>query len=64
MFIYMFLVLCTAPHKYVVNDPDGSIRPQCCVDIVIRHSMPIATNCNINDKFRITVLDHNTKQVI
>ncbi|GLV32074.1 hypothetical protein CBL_11970 [Carabus blaptoides fortunei] len=63
-FAVRFQVLCTSPHKYTVNDPDGSIRPLCCVDIVIRHTMPIAANCNVTDRFRITMLDHSTKQVL
>lgn len=56
-------MLSTAPQKYNVTDPDGSIRPQCCVDIAIRHLMPIAANCNSLDRFRVNLLDHSTKQV-
>lgn len=57
-------VLCTTPNKYSVTDPEGSIGPFSCVDIVIRHNMPIAANCNTVDKFRITMQDHTTKKVL
>ncbi|VEN35074.1 unnamed protein product [Callosobruchus maculatus] len=59
-----FKVLCTAPNKYAVIDPEGSIGPRMLVDIVIRHTMPIPANCNVTDKFRISMQDHTTKQVI
>ncbi|KAF5290614.1 hypothetical protein FQR65_LT01904 [Abscondita terminalis] len=59
-----FKVLCTAPNKYTVIDPDGSIGPQACVDIVVRHTFPIIANCNSLDKFRITMQDHSTRQVL
>jgi len=56
-------VLCTAPNKYTVVDPEGSIRPKFCVDIVVRHSAVSPANCNITDKFRIHLQNHTTKQV-
>lgn len=56
-------VLCTAPNKYTVVDPEGSIRPKFCVDIVVRHSAISPANCNITDKFRIHLQNHTTKQV-
>ncbi|XP_025829273.1 motile sperm domain-containing protein 1-like [Agrilus planipennis] len=59
-----FKVLCTSPNKYTVIDPEGSIGPSKCVDIVIRHTMPLLAHCNITDKFRITLQDHTTKQVL
>uniref|UniRef100_A0A1B6D1E0 Motile sperm domain-containing protein 3 n=1 Tax=Clastoptera arizonana TaxID=38151 RepID=A0A1B6D1E0_9HEMI len=59
-----FKVLCTAPKKYTVVDPEGSIKPQCCIDIVIRHNVVTQNNCHITDKFRIQMFDHVTKQVI
>lgn len=59
-----FKVLCTAPNKYTVIDPDGSIGPQACVDIVVRYTFPVIANCNVTDKFRITMQDHSTKQVL
>lgn len=45
-------------------DPDGTISPQGCVDVVIRHTMPMISNCNVTDKFRIQMQDHATKQVL
>ncbi|KAK5640236.1 hypothetical protein RI129_011047 [Pyrocoelia pectoralis] len=59
-----FKVLCTAPNKYTVIDPEGSIGPQACVDIVVRHTLPIVPNCNTTDKFRITMQDHSTRKVL
>lgn len=59
-----FRVLCTAPNKYTVVDPEGSIRPKFCVDIVVRHSAVSPANCNITDKFRIHLQNHTTKQFI
>lgn len=56
-------MLCTSPHKYSVIDPEGSIGPRMLVDIVIRHNSPVTNNCNVTDKFRISMQDHTTKQV-
>lgn len=56
--------MCTAPNKYTVVDPEGSIKPHCCIDIVVRHNATTSSNCNITDKFRIQMQDHATKQVI
>ncbi|ERE88769.1 motile sperm domain-containing protein 3 [Cricetulus griseus] len=36
-FALKFKVLCTTPNKYVVVDAAGAVKPQCCVEIVIRH---------------------------
>lgn len=54
--------MCTAPNKYSVIDPEGSIAPHSSVDIVIRHNFPVAAHCNVVDKFRITMQDHATRQ--
>lgn len=56
-------VMCTAPNKYTVVDPEGSIKPHCCIDIVVRHNATISSNCNVTDKFRIQMQDLTTKQV-
>lgn len=45
-------------------DPEGSIGPHMLVDIVIRHTAPTQTNCNVTDKFRISMQDHSTQQVV
>ncbi|KAJ1522361.1 hypothetical protein ONE63_002653 [Megalurothrips usitatus] len=63
-FAVRFKVMCTAPNKYTVVDPEGSIKPQCCIDIVVRHNATTPSNCNITDKFRIQMQDHVTKQLI
>ena len=55
--------MCTAPNKYTVVDPEGSIKPQCCIDIVVRHNATTPSNCNVTDKFRIQMQDYTTKQV-
>lgn len=60
----LFKVLCTAPKKYTVVDPEGSIKPQSCIDIVVRHNIVSPSNCNVTDKFRIQMRDCITKQVI
>ncbi|XP_063243230.1 motile sperm domain-containing protein 1-like isoform X2 [Bacillus rossius redtenbacheri] len=63
-FAIRFRVLCTAPSKYTVVDPEGSIRPHCCIDIVVRHNAVYPGNCNVTDKFRVEMQNHATKQVI
>ncbi|XP_077269174.1 motile sperm domain-containing protein 1 isoform X1 [Temnothorax americanus] len=59
-----FRVLCTAPYKYQVVDPEGVIKPSSCVDIVVRHTAILASNCNVVDKFRILMHEYPNKQVI
>ncbi|CAH0547177.1 unnamed protein product [Brassicogethes aeneus] len=59
-----FRVLCTAPTKYHVMDPEGSIGPASCVDFVVRHTMPSQSNCNVTDKFKIALLNYTTKQTL
>lgn len=59
-----FRVLCTAPYKYQVVDPEGVIKPSSCVDIVVRHTSISASNCNVIDKFRIHMHEYPTKQTI
>lgn len=62
MMFCCFLVFSTAPNKYVVVDPEGTIKARCCVDIVVRHMALTPMNCTV-DKFRIQMLEHPTKQV-
>ncbi|XP_076629464.1 motile sperm domain-containing protein 1 [Colletes latitarsis] len=59
-----FKVLSTAPNKYKVIDPEGTIKARCFVDIVIRHTSLMLSNCNVIDKFRIQMQEHPTKQTI
>lgn len=63
-FAVRFKVYCTAPDKYIVVDPEGSIKPMCQIDLVFRHNALSPANCNVTDKFRIQLHDHTTKQVI
>ncbi|OAD56208.1 Motile sperm domain-containing protein 1 [Eufriesea mexicana] len=59
-----FKILCTAPNKYKVVEPEGTIKARCCIDIVVRHTSLIHSNCNVVDKFRIQMQEHPTKQAI
>ncbi|KAG5322943.1 MSPD1 protein, partial [Pseudoatta argentina] len=59
-----FRVLCTAPYKYQVVDPEGIIKASSCVDIVVRHMAILANNCNVIDKFRIHMHEYPSKQII
>ncbi|KAL0112186.1 hypothetical protein PUN28_011928 [Cardiocondyla obscurior] len=59
-----FRVLCTAPYKYQVVDPEGVIKASSCVDIVVRHTAILPNNCNIIDKFRIHMHEYPTKQLL
>ncbi|XP_011500074.1 PREDICTED: motile sperm domain-containing protein 1-like [Ceratosolen solmsi marchali] len=58
-----FKIFCTAPNKYVVVDPEGTIKARSCVDIVVRHIALSLLNCTI-DKFRIQMLEYPNKQII
>ncbi|KAI4499364.1 hypothetical protein M0802_005624 [Mischocyttarus mexicanus] len=57
-----FKVLCTAPNKYKVVDPEGTIKAKCCVDLVVRHTALLISNCNVTDKFRVHMQEHPNKQ--
>lgn len=59
-----FKVLSTNPQKYTVVEPEGSIKPNCSLPIVIRHNDVKPSNCNVTDKFRIQFLEYTTKKVI
>lgn len=59
-----FKVFCTAPRKYTVVDSEGTIRPRCCVDIVVRHIDININNEGVKDKFRIQVVEHGQKKII
>lgn len=63
-FTVRFNVLSTAPKKYTVVDAEGSLKSQCCIDIVVRHNAVIPANCEVTDKFRIQMLDYTTRQVL
>ncbi|CAK9795394.1 Motile sperm domain-containing protein 1 [Anthophora quadrimaculata] len=59
-----FKVLCTAPDKYKVVPPEGTIKSLCCVDIIVRHTHLVMSNCNVVDKFKIRIQDYPNKQII
>jgi len=63
-FVVNFRVLCTAPWKYRIIDPEGSIKPHCCVDIVIRHNSIEPSCMNVTDKFRIQMIEYNRSQIL
>lgn len=63
-FAVSFKVLCTSPNKFTVIDPEGVVAPQSCIDIIIRYTQPTIAHCNAIDKFRITMLDRTTQQVL
>lgn len=62
-FSLKFRVLATSPNKYIVADSEGSIRPRCCVDIVIRHNAILSSNIGVTDKFRIQTQEYGHSQI-
>ncbi|XP_064933670.1 motile sperm domain-containing protein 1 isoform X3 [Columba livia] len=57
-------VLCTTPNKYAVVDPTGAVKPQCCVDIVIRHRDVRASYFGVIDKFRLQVSEQSQRKAL
>uniref|UniRef100_A0A8C9UQK9 Motile sperm domain-containing protein 1 n=1 Tax=Spermophilus dauricus TaxID=99837 RepID=A0A8C9UQK9_SPEDA len=60
-FALKFKVLCTTPNKYVVVDAAGAVKPQCCVDIVIRHRDVRSCHYGVIDKFRLQVSEQSQR---
>ncbi|KHN84660.1 Motile sperm domain-containing protein 1 [Toxocara canis] len=59
-----YKVLCTAPRKYSVIEPRGTLRAKCCVDIVIRHlGAQIRSNIGISDRFRFEACKYGDSEV-
>ncbi|EDM13253.1 motile sperm domain containing 3, isoform CRA_a [Rattus norvegicus] len=56
-----FRVLCTAPAKYTVFDAEGYVKPQSCIDIVIRHVAPIPSHYDVQDRFRIELSEEGAE---
>lgn len=56
-----FRVLSTAPAKYTVFDAEGRVKPQSCVDIVIRHVAPIPSHYDVQDRFRIELSEEGAE---
>ncbi|KAI4819392.1 hypothetical protein KUCAC02_004639 [Chaenocephalus aceratus] len=63
-FALKFKVLCTAPNKYTVVDSTGAVRPQCCVDIVIRHRDVRPCQYGVYDKFRLQVSEQSQRKAL
>lgn len=59
-----FRVLSTSPRKYLVVDPEGTIKSRCCVDIVIRHNAVSPSNCGVTDKFRIQIQEQGRRRLV
>ncbi|XP_013416374.1 motile sperm domain-containing protein 1-like [Lingula anatina] len=58
-----FKVQCTAPKKYSVIDPEGVVKPRCCVDVVIRHVDICIKHEGVLDKFRIQVYEQGSRKM-
>uniref|UniRef100_A0A914V708 Major sperm protein n=1 Tax=Plectus sambesii TaxID=2011161 RepID=A0A914V708_9BILA len=59
-----YKILSTAPRKYSVIEPEGTLKPRCCVDIVIRHlAATVKANVGRSDKFRVQVQKHSEREV-
>uniref|UniRef100_F1L9R5 Motile sperm domain-containing protein 1 n=1 Tax=Ascaris suum TaxID=6253 RepID=F1L9R5_ASCSU len=59
-----YRVLCTAPKKYSVIEPRGTLKAKCCVDIVIRHlGANIRSNIGVPDRFRFEVCKYGYTEV-
>ncbi|KAL0973914.1 hypothetical protein UPYG_G00212880 [Umbra pygmaea] len=63
-FALKFKVLCTAPNKYTVVDATGAVKPQCCVDIVIRLKDVRACHYGVYDKFRLQVSEQSHRKAL
>ncbi|XP_010221467.1 PREDICTED: motile sperm domain-containing protein 1 isoform X1 [Tinamus guttatus] len=63
-FALKFKVLCTTPNKYTVVDASGAVKPQCCVDIVIRHRDVRASHFGVIDKFRLQVSEQSQRKAL
>ncbi|XP_042535277.1 motile sperm domain-containing protein 3-like [Dipodomys spectabilis] len=59
--VLRFRVLCTAPAKSTVFDAEGCVKPQSCIDIVIRHVAPIPSHCDVLDGFRIELSEEGAE---
>ncbi|XP_025032846.1 motile sperm domain-containing protein 1 isoform X2 [Python bivittatus] len=63
-FALKFKVLCTTPNKYVVVDAAGAVKPQCCIDIVIRHRDVRPCHYGVIDKFRLQVSEQSQRKAL
>ncbi|XP_035317324.1 motile sperm domain-containing protein 1-like isoform X2 [Cricetulus griseus] len=63
-FALKFKVLCTTPNKYVVVDAAGAVKPQCCVEIVIRHRDVRSCHYGVIDKFCLQVSEQSQRKAL
>ncbi|XP_072033640.1 motile sperm domain-containing protein 1-like [Amphiura filiformis] len=63
-FSLRFKVLCTSPKRYSVVDSEGTVRPGCCIDIVIRHKEISESNYGRRDRFRLNIYEQGRRQAI
>ncbi|XP_022095335.1 motile sperm domain-containing protein 1-like [Acanthaster planci] len=63
-FTLKFKVLCTTRRKYAVVDSEGTVRPGCCVDVVIRHKEIKESSYGVRDKFRLNIYEHGRRDAI
>ncbi|CAF0871998.1 unnamed protein product [Adineta ricciae] len=63
-FVVRYKVLCTAPRKYSVAEPQGEIRAQHSVDTIVRllDTSASSTNQNVVHKIRIQYFDRRKSQ--
>ncbi|XP_078526749.1 motile sperm domain-containing protein 3 [Lissotriton helveticus] len=60
--VLKFKVLSTAPSRYTVVDAEGHVKPQSCIDIVVRHKDISARYYGTPDKFRIEVSEEGSRR--
>ncbi|XP_028653984.1 motile sperm domain-containing protein 1-like [Erpetoichthys calabaricus] len=63
-FIVKFKILSTAPARYTVADAEGYVKPNSCIDIVIRHKDISARHYGVVDKFRMDVFEEERRVVL
>ncbi|CAF1115175.1 unnamed protein product, partial [Brachionus calyciflorus] len=61
-FTVKFKVLTTAPKKYTVSNPEGSIPPKTSVELIVKHSHSSFGDSNSNDTLRVKFY-HNEDKV-
>ncbi|XP_069499686.1 motile sperm domain-containing protein 1-like isoform X2 [Ambystoma mexicanum] len=60
--VLKFKVLSTAPSRYTVVDAEGRVKPQSCIDIVVRHKDISARHYGTTDRFRIEVSEEGNRK--
>lgn len=63
-FTLRFKVLCTSPKRYSVVDSEGTVRPGCCIDIVIRLKDISESAYGRRDRFRLNVYEQGRRQAL